>query len=98
MTKIFFQPETKSFSLLSRANVWYSKYIFVLPLSGGVSGRINAESHRRSSKAHSRCHSHTFGSNCEVVIYDLTCETEDMILYIENGHVSGAAPMPAPAM
>ena len=30
-----------------------------------------------------------FGSNCEVVIYDLTCESpEDMILYIENGHVS----------
>ena len=30
-----------------------------------------------------------FGSNCEVVIYDLTCENpEDMILYIENGHVS----------
>ena len=26
-----------------------------------------------------------FGSNCEVVIYDLTCENpEDMILYIEN--------------
>ncbi len=30
-----------------------------------------------------------FGSNCEVVVYDLTRENqEDMILFIENGHVS----------
>ncbi len=30
-----------------------------------------------------------FGSNCEVVVYDLTLENqEDMILFIENGHVS----------
>ena len=37
--------------------------------------------------AHGLCSQ--FGSNCEVVIYDLTCENpEDMILYIENGHVS----------
>ena len=40
-----------------------------------------------------------FGSNCEVVIYDLTCENpEDMILYIETATFQGAAPMPAPAM
>jgi len=30
-----------------------------------------------------------FGSNCEVVIHDLTEETEHTIIYIENGHVSG---------
>ena len=30
-----------------------------------------------------------FGENCEVVIHDLTEETEHTIIYIENGHVSG---------
>jgi len=30
-----------------------------------------------------------FGENCEVVIHDLTEDTEHTIIYIENGHVTG---------
>jgi len=30
-----------------------------------------------------------FGSNCEVVIHDLTEDTDHTIIYIENGHVTG---------
>lgn len=30
-----------------------------------------------------------FGENCEVVIHDLTEETEHTIVFLENGHVSG---------
>lgn len=30
-----------------------------------------------------------FGSNCEVVIHDLTEDAEHTIIYIENGHVTG---------
>ncbi len=30
-----------------------------------------------------------FGENCEVVIHDLSLDTEHSIIYIENGHVTG---------